>query len=303
MDNKNDKNHFFDPEMQSVWKHFVSHFRNQNSAASYQSDTIEFLEFTEKSFLETTASDVENYYAIQQKKIKEKELQPSTVAKKIRELNSLAAYIEENKEYYHIKDNYQNHFAAYLPHIEKMSKFAHSVPIEDIDKLLVAAQPNYMVYCIITLLYRMGLSSTEIVELMPEHFTIYDNGVYLRIPKRRETCFVPEDVYKIIEKYLSQRIENKYLFYNSRGAKLNTMYISRMMKKYTTLAGIPSYSAESLRNSCAYTMFAYDAKPEQVAREMGVTESQIRRYKNMNYMDTTSRAIRGLVKLKADPPE
>ena len=290
MDNKNDKNHFFDPEMQSIWKHFVSHFRNQNSAASYQSDTIEFLEFTEKSFLETTASDVENYYAIQQKKINEKELQPSTVAKKIRELNSLSAYIEENKEYYHIKDNYQNHFAAYLPHIEKMSKFAHSVPIEDIDKLLIAAQPDYMVYCIITLLYRMGLSSTEIVELMPEHFTIYDNGVYLRIPKRRETCFVPEDVYKIIEKYLSQRL-------------LNTMYISRMMKKYTTLAGIPSYSAESLRNSCAYTMFAYDAKPEQVAREMGVTESQIRRYKNMNYMDTTSRAIRGLVKLKAEPPE
>ena len=246
---------------------------------------------------------MENYYAIQQKKINEKELQPSTVAKKIRELNSLSAYIEENKEYYHIKDNYQNHFAAYLPHIEKMSKFAHSVPIEDIDKLLIAAQPDYMVYCIITLLYRMGLSSTEIVELMPEHFTIYDNGVYLRIPKRRETCFVPEDVYKIIEKYLSQRIENKYLFYNSRGTKLNTMYISRMMKKYTTLAGIPSYSAESLRNSCAYTMFAYDAKPEQVAREMGVTESQIRRYKNMNYMDTTSRAIRGLVKLKAEPPE
>ena len=73
MDNKNDKNHFFDPEMQSIWKHFVSHFRNQNSAASYQSDTIEFLEFTEKSFLETTASDVENYYAIQQKKINESE--------------------------------------------------------------------------------------------------------------------------------------------------------------------------------------------------------------------------------------
>ena len=95
-------------------------FRNQNSAASYRSDTIEFLEFTEKSFLETTASDVENYYAIQQKKINEKELQPSTVAKKIRELNSLSTYIEENKEYYHIKDNYQNHFAAYLPHIEKM---------------------------------------------------------------------------------------------------------------------------------------------------------------------------------------
>ena len=81
-----------------------------------------------------------------------------------------------------------------------------------------------------------------------------------------------------------------------------TLQPAYLMKKYTTLAGIPSYSAESLRNSCAYTMFAYDAKPEQVAREMGVTESQIRRYKNMNYMDTTSRAIRGLVKLKAELP-
>ena len=298
-----DKNYFFTPEMQTIWKHFISHFKNQNSAASYQSDTIEFLEFVQKSFLEVTAADVEDYYNTQQKKIKEKELQPSTVAKKIRELNSLAMYIEENKDYYQIKHTYQNHFAAYLPYIEKMSKFAHSVPIEDIDKLLIVTQPNYMAYCVITLLYRMGLSSTEIIELTPEDFAIYDNGVYLNIPKRREICFVPEDVYKIIEKYLSQRVENKYLFYNSRGSKLNTMYISRMMKKYTTLAGIPSYSAESLRNSCAYTMFAYEAKPEQVAREMGVTESQIRRYKNMNYMDTTSRTIRGLVKLKAEPPE
>lgn len=298
-----DKNYFFIPEMQTIWKHFISHFKNKNSAASYQSDTIEFLEFVQKSFLEVTASDVESYFNLQQEKIKEKELQPSTVAKKIRELNSLAMYIEENKEYYQIKKTYQNHFAAYLPYIEKMSKFANSVPIEDIDKLLIVAQPNYMAYCIITLLYRMGLSSTEIIELTPEDFAIYDNGVYLKVPKRREVCFVPEDVYKIIEKYLSQRVENKYLFYNSRGSKLNTMYISRMMKKYTTLAGIPSYSAESLRNSCAYTMFAYEVKPEQVAREMGVTESQIRRYKNMNYMDTTSRAIRGLVKLKAEPPE
>lgn len=38
-----------------------------------------------------------------------------------------------------------------------MSKFAHSVPIEDIDKLLIAAQPDYMVYCIITLLYLNGI--------------------------------------------------------------------------------------------------------------------------------------------------
>ena len=80
------------------------------------------------------------------------------------------------------------------------------------------------------------------------------------------------------------------------------MYFSRLMKKYTSLAGVPSYSAEALRNSCAYTMFAYHAKPEEVAKEMGVTETQIRRYKNLNYMNTSSRETRNLVKIKVEPP-
>ena len=75
------------------------------------------------------------------------------------------------------------------------------------------------------------------------------------------------------------------------------------MKKYTTLAGIPSYSAEALRNSCVYTMFSYHAKPEQIAKEMGVTDSQIRRYNNKNYIDSTSREVRSLVKIKIELPE
>ena len=92
------------------------------------------------------------------------------------------------------------------------------------------------------------------------------------------------------------------MFYNKRGNKINSMYFSRLMKKYTSLAGVPSYSAEALRNSCAYTMFAYHAKPEEVAQEMGVTETQIRRYKNLNYMNTSSRETRNLVKIKVEPP-
>lgn len=42
-----------------------------------------------------------------------------------------------------------------------------------------------------------------------------------------------------------------------------------MLKKFTSLAGISSYSAENIRNTCGVTLFAYGAKPEQVARQMG----------------------------------
>ena len=148
----------------------------------------------------------------------------------------------------------------------------------------------------------MGLSTTEIGELHRNDISLYDNGAYLFVPGRQDACFIPEDVYHILEDYLSKSEEKTYLFYNKRGNKINSMYFSRLMKKYTLLAGVPSYSAEALRNSCAYTMFAYHAKPEEVAQEMGVTETQIRRYKNLNYLNISSRETRNLVKIRVEPP-
>lgn len=295
--------YFSDEQLQEIWCDFTAHFKNSITAASYQSDISELLEYLQKNFLQITASDVKEYFEFQKQKIEERAMQPSTLSKKIREMNSFASYIDENKEYYDIPETYQNHFAPYIKQVVKMSNYANSIPTEHIDKLLNAAQNDNMAYCILSFLYRMGLSSTEISELHTEDFATYDNGVYLTVPNRGETCFVPEDVYKIVLNYLSHRLENQYLFYNSRGNKLNAMYISRLMKKYTSLAGIPSYSAEALRNSCIYTMFSYHAKPDQIAKEMGVTDSQIRRYNNRNYIDSDSRAIRSLVKIKVELPQ
>ena len=124
---------------------------------------------------------------------------------------------------------------------------------------------------------------------------------------------IPEKVEKInhqvspiqdeyIEKYLAERKDNPYLFYNSRGNPLNTMYISRMMKKYSKKAGIPSYSAQSIRNSCGCTLFAYEASSEQVARQMGTTRIQIKRYQNISYKEALQREAGRLVKLKIEPP-
>lgn len=287
---------------QVIWPDFTAHFKNSTTAASYHGDICEIMNLYQKDFLQLSGREIADYYETMKQKVNKGQMQPSTLAKKMRELNSFTAFICENKSHYQIPSSYQNYFQPYMKEIEKISKYARSIPIEHIDQLLEAAQDDYMAYCIIIFIYRMGLSSTEIIEIRPDDFTAYDNGVYLHIPERVHPSFVPEDVYMILEKYLSMRQENEYLFYNTRGNKLNTMYISRMMKKYTGIAGIPSYSAEALRNSCAYSMFAYHASPDQVAQEMGVTESQIRRYNNMNYMDTISRSVHHLVKIKVEPP-
>lgn len=293
---------FADKKMQDIWQDFIAHFKSESTILSYQTDISEFIDYVDKGMDQITAKDVASYYSFMQQKVSAKILQPSTLAKKMRELNSFSSYLFDNRGLYDIDEEYRNYFEPYLKLIEKVSKQANAIPIEDIDAIFVAAQQDSMAYCMLTLLYRMGLSTTEIGELHRNDISLYDNGAYLFVPRRQDACFIPEDVYHILEGYLSKSEEKTYLFYNKRGNKINSMYFSRLMKKYTSLAGVPSYSAEALRNSCTYTMFAYHAKPEEVAQEMGVTETQIRRYKNLNYMNTSSRETRNLVKIKVEPP-
>lgn len=287
---------------QVIWPDFTAHFRNKSTEASYRTDVTEFMTIYQTDFLNVTDRIVEDYYTRMQEKVESGTMQPSTVAKKFRELHSLASYIYEERERYRIPASFQDYFFPYLKHVAKIEKYAKSMPIEHIDQIFAAAQDDLMAYCILVLIQRVGLSSTEIIELKVEDFAAYDNGVYLSVSGRNDYCFVPEDAFVILEQYLAVRTEHEYLFYNSRGHKLNTMYISRLMKKYTQAAGVPSYSAESLRNSCAVTMFAYDASPEQVAKQMGITEIQIKRYKNTAYRDNLMRAANELVKIKVELP-
>lgn len=288
--------------LKKIWPDFTSHFQNSSSSASYQADVLEFMRIYQMDFLQLNSAVAEDYFLQMKKKTEEGSIKPSTMAKKFRELHSLAGFIEEQKAHYKIPDTFCDYFYPYLKHVAKVEQYAKSIPMEHIDRLFQAAQENYMAYSIFALLQRVGLSSTEITELKLEYFTAYDNGVYATVPGRESPCFIPEDVFVILEQYISKRREHEYLFYNSRGNKLNTMYISRLMRRYTELAGIPNYSAESLRNTCAITMFSYHATPEQVARQMGITQIQIRRYQNMSYRDSLAREANHLVKVKIEPP-
>lgn len=295
--------HASDQFLQVIWPDFTAHFRNEVSIASYEVDVAEFMRFCESDFLQLDYEKAEAYFEYLQKKLETGKMQPSTMAKKIRELHSLAEYICDERGKYKVPASFRDYFLPYLKRIAKIDKYAKTIPVEHIDKIFTEAQDDLQAYCIFALLQRVGLSSTEIVGLKLCDIVAYDNGVYAELPSRKDSCFIPEDVFVILGQYIAQRQEQEYLFYNSRRNKLNTMYISRLMKKYTELAGVPNYSAEALRNTCAVTMFAYEASPEQVARQMGVTQIQIKRYKNLSYRDNLVRAANELVKVRVEPPK
>ena len=290
----------FDKE---IWADFIRGFKNETSIAVYKGDVAEFLNNRKKDFLDMSFGDVKAYYEFLQEKVDSGKLQPRTMAKKFRELHSLAAFVMKNKSRYDVPEVFDDFFFPYLIGLAKVEDVAKTIPSEHIDKLLIASREEYMSFCILTLIFRVGLSSTELIELKTDDFGEYDNGVYVFIREREEWCHVPEDAVAIVSVYLEQRIDNDYMFYNSRGKKLNTMYISRLMKKLCQQAGIPEYSAQTIRGACASTMFSYGATPSQVAKQMGVTTMQIKRYKNLVYKKELFGNVDKLVKIKVELPD
>lgn len=79
-------------------------------------------------------------------------------------------------------------------------------------EILKAAEDDMMAYCILVLLHRAGLSSTEITKLNPENSAAYDNSVYADIAGRENPCFIPEDVFVVLEKYMAERLDYPYFF-------------------------------------------------------------------------------------------
>ena len=281
-----------------IWNLFRNRFKSSVTEASYWSDIMEFCRFTGKPFETAGKEDVERYYRIMEKRIGEGKISPLTVTKKFRELHSFAGFLEDEG-----CTGRKDYFYPYLKHMKKEDRLARSIPVEHMDALLSAASENLMCYTILSLMYRAGLSSTEITELNgPEDFAFQGKDVCVFLPEREEPCYIPEDVWEIVKEYMNQRENYPSFFYNRSGRRLNTMYISRMMKRYCSKAGIPSYSAEAVRNSCAFNLFAYGASPSQTAAQMGRTLQQIRRYRGAGYRDNLRKQANALVKVRIEKP-
>ena len=286
---QNDDREFVNME---TWNLFRNRFKSPSTEASYWSDLMEFCRFAGKCFDDTASADVEKYYETMVAKTEAGRLSPVTLTKKFRELHSFAEF-----------SGGEDFFFPYLKYLPKEKQLAKCVPVEDMDALLEAASEDRMVYTILTLMYRAGMSSTEIISLNgSDNFVLCDDGGYAVLENRQESCYIPEDAWEILMEYMDLREEHESLFYNRSGRRLNTMYISRMMKKYCEKAGIPAYSAEAVRNCCAFNLFAYGASSGQTAAQMGRTEQQIRRYRGTGYKNNLRRQADRLVRVRIEKP-
>ena len=81
-----------------IWQDFVAHFKSETTAASYQTDIAEVMNYFQKDFLQIGKTDAAQYFLYLRERADLGKIQYGTVAKKLRELHSFSAYICENRE-------------------------------------------------------------------------------------------------------------------------------------------------------------------------------------------------------------
>ncbi len=285
-----------------LWEKFIQHFRNSKTRETYFGDINEFMEMAQKDFLSIQSLDVRRYYQEMKKRVEHQEIRSKTLEKKLKELHAFADFILKQKSEYEIPSSFQDYFYSYLIYFDKEDHVKEVFPIEDLDKMLKAAEEEYMTYAILVLFYRVGLLSTDICTLKQHDFIEKEGQLYLILREKKEVVYIPKDVAEILKRYEAIREENEYYFFNGRGNPLNTMYLHRMMRRITKKAGVPDYSAMDLRSAYAGTLYAYGAKDDQVADQIRITQMHIKRYANEDFQDDIKQSAANLIKMIVLPP-
>lgn len=285
------------------WDKFALRFKNSNSPNVYFGDINQFMDIVEKDILDIRQNDADKYYNDLLRQVREGRLQANTMKKKIKELHKFSEFITEQHED-KVPRGFQNFFYTYAVQYFKDEDLQQLPQLGDLEKLMEAAKDNIMYYTILSIGHRMGLKSTQICSQKVSDIVVDPNGAYF-IMDKSEIRYVPDDVWTILTLYMEKyrtRPNVEYLFYNKRGAKLNTQYISAMMKELCQKAGIRPYSYTDIRNTCGAVLFAYDARADQVAQQLGIGMAHVRRYDNVVYRNNMHKEIAKLVHLQVKPP-
>ena len=293
---------YFCAATMELWEAFTQHFRNSKTRETYFGDINEFVEMAQKDFLSIEAADVRRYYQEMKRRVEEQKIRSKTLEKKLKELHAFADFILTCRSDYDIPASFQDYFYSYLIYFDREDSVKEVFPIEHLDKMLKAAEEEYMTYAILVLCYRAGLLSTDICALKQQDFIEKEGHLYLILREKKEVVYLPKDVAEILKRYEAVRGENEYYFFNGRGNPLNTMYLHRMMRRITKKAGVPDYSAMDLRSAYAGTLYAYGADDGQVADQIRITQMHIKRYANEAFEEDLRQSAANLIKMIVIPP-
>jgi len=205
---------------------------SKKTIKSYMLCVEKFLRFSESKNKQFNEDSVKDYLQILIKR-----LNPSTVSSNLSAIEFFFEHILKKK--------------IRLKHPKRNKPLPVILTIEEVKRLINATH-NIKHKLILKLMYGCGLRVSELVNLKKKDFNFSESLLHIRLSKGRKDRFVkiPDSIKKELESY--SNFVNEDFFVSSRGSKLTTATIQKIVKNTAKKAGIKKkIHPHTLRHSFA----------------------------------------------------
>lgn len=267
-----------------IWPEYSLKLMNKRTRENYFSIVCMICDYTKTDFLELTHVQARSYFdSLLAHQPGKRRVALSTISSRLSALRSVSTYIVENKDRYNIDENYTNVFLYIdLPENSEYLDKEDIPTIKELDKLLIAASDNPMMYLIFALVIRCGFTAGEVCKMKVSQIcedAANRFSVVFHEKNRTRYVKIPDDVVPILMNY-KKFIPNtsEYMFYNKRGYVLKVRNLETLVNKYVSKAGLSNYTIQDIRNAAICYMRASGADELSVADYVGVEARWMYRY-------------------------
>lgn len=267
-----------------IWELFrIHHLKNKKTAYEYMIVINSICSTLCCDFLAIDADGARRFFneLAVRSKTEKKKLSVKSINNRYSVLRSVASFIVDNKERFHL-DDYSNVFLEVdIEHYSEMVDPCAIPTLEQLDILLESVKSDPMLYCIFCLVIRCGFSASDICMLRSDHIFCDDSGRAVAIiphGKKNRSIVIPPDVLNLLKKYSVE--DTDYLFRNRRNNPLTYKTLSLYVREAVRAAGF-SFTLQDMRNASIAYMLLGGANYNAAASYYGISERWMYRYKNV----------------------
>lgn len=225
---------------------------SENTIKNYQSDILEFMEFTKGEIVAVKKDTVNNYLM----KLHEDSYSKNSIARKLSSLRNFYSYLVKEKI---VEDNY----FAMIKNPKKDQNLPKYVKEIDIDKMFLIPDTRNVYgkrnLLILRMLYSTGVRVSELINIKIKDINISDRTIRILGKGNKERIVVfGNNTKACLQDYLDNgryeldKYGYDYLFLNKDGKRLSDRYIRKMIDEVIIKASIEMHvSPHMLRHTFA----------------------------------------------------
>ena len=265
------KSDYLSEQFLAIFEEFSRTLKGVRTRRDYLSYCRQVCSFAKKDFFLLTPEDAKSWL---DSLISSGNLKIGTIATKISSLTSVSSFLLEKELI-----TYNVFEGLYVERPDTYLKLSDIPSLEELDALLAAAKDNDVLFAILSLVIRVGLTASEAVRIRRDDLALFGNGTaQLTIHKGKyaRTVMIPTDVVEI----LTTRLKGgDYLFYNQYGNPLRLNNLQTILKKAEVAAGMERlWTLQEIRHAALLFMLKGGAAQEEVAVHAGVDGRWMFRY-------------------------